>query len=78
MTEVVFPSLSTENVQAEGVVATWFVTDGEHVEADQLLAKVQVDKVAGEVPAPVAGTVHLLVAEDTAVVQGAPIARIDQ
>jgi hypothetical protein len=56
MTEVVFPSLSTENAQAEGVVATWFVTDGEHVEADQLLAEVQVDKVAVEVPAPVDGS----------------------
>jgi pyruvate/2-oxoglutarate dehydrogenase complex dihydrolipoamide acyltransferase (E2) component len=31
-----------------------------------------------EVPAPVAGTVRLLVAEDTAVVQGTAIARIDQ
>jgi pyruvate/2-oxoglutarate dehydrogenase complex dihydrolipoamide acyltransferase (E2) component len=78
MTEVVFPSLSTENPEAEGVVATWFVADGEHVQADQLLAEVQVDKVAVEVPAPVAGTVRLLVAEDTAVVQGTAIARIDQ
>jgi pyruvate/2-oxoglutarate dehydrogenase complex dihydrolipoamide acyltransferase (E2) component len=77
MTEVVFPSLSTENAQAEGVVATWFVTDGEHVEADQLLAEVQVDKVAVEVPAPLAGTVHLLVAEEKAVVEAAAIARID-
>ena len=78
MTEVVFPSLSTDDPQAEGVVASWFVTDGERVEMDQLLAEVQVDKVAVEVPAPVAGTVHLLVAEDAAVTEGAPIARIDQ
>ena len=78
MTDVLFPPLSAERPEAEGVVATWFVSDGEHVEVDQLLAEVQVDKVAAEVPAPVAGTVHLLVAEDTAVVQGIPIARIDQ
>ncbi len=44
---------------------------------DQLLAEVQVDKVAAEVPAPVGGVVHLLVAEDEVVRQGAPIARID-
>lgn len=78
MADVFFPPLSAERPQAEGVVATWFVSDGEHVQVDQLLAEVQVDKVAAEVPAPVAGTVHLLVAEDTAVVQGIPIARIDQ
>ena len=49
---------------------------GSHV-ADQLLAEVQVDKVAAEVPAPVAGVVHLLVDQEAVVRQGAPIARID-
>ena len=77
MTDVVFPPLSKETPDAEGVLATWFVADGEQVAADQLLAEVQVDKVSAEVPAPAAGTVHLLVAEDEAVKQGAPIARID-
>ena len=77
MTEVLFPTLATEAPETEGVLATWFVTEGEAVEADQLLAEVLVDKVSAEVPAPAAGTVHLLVAEDAAVVQGAPIARID-
>jgi pyruvate/2-oxoglutarate dehydrogenase complex dihydrolipoamide acyltransferase (E2) component len=41
------------------------------------LAEVQVDKVSVEVPAPVAGVVRLLVAEEATVQQGAPIARID-
>ena len=60
------------------MVATWFVADGRDAcTADQLLAEVQVDKVAAEVPAPCAGVVHLLVTEDAAVTQGAPIARID-
>jgi pyruvate/2-oxoglutarate dehydrogenase complex dihydrolipoamide acyltransferase (E2) component len=77
MTDVLFPPLSAERPQSEGVVATWFVTEGETVRADQLLAEVQVDKVAAEVPAPAAGVVHLLVPEDQAVVQGTPIARID-
>ena len=35
------------------------------------------DKVDAEVTAPVAGVIHLLVAEDDAVRQGAPIARIE-
>jgi pyruvate/2-oxoglutarate dehydrogenase complex dihydrolipoamide acyltransferase (E2) component len=58
------------------VLATWFVRDGERVEEDQLLAEVQVDKVAADVPAPVAGVVHLLVEEEQAVRQGTAIARI--
>lgn len=77
MTDVPFPPLSREHPDSAGVVATWFVADGQRVEADQLLAEVQVDKVAAEVPAPRAGTVHLLVAEEAVVVQGTPIARIE-
>ncbi|TDE90780.1 biotin attachment protein [Occultella glacieicola] len=77
MTDVVFPVLDRTTPETEGVLATWFVADGETVAADQLLGEVQVDKVDAEVTAPVAGTVHLLVSEDDAVVQGAPIARIE-
>ena len=76
MTEVLFPSLSKERPDAEGVLATWFVDDGATVTPDQLVAEVQVDKVAAEVPAPCAGTIELLVKEDQAVTQGTPIARI--
>jgi pyruvate/2-oxoglutarate dehydrogenase complex dihydrolipoamide acyltransferase (E2) component len=77
MTDVVFPALSKENPDAEGVLATWFVGEGATVTADQLLAEVQVDKVSAEVPAPAGGVVHLLVAEEATVQQGRPIARID-
>ena len=52
-------------------------SEGAAVAADQLLAEVQVDKVAAEVLAPVAGVVHLLVEEEAVVTQGAPIARIE-
>ena len=77
MTDVVFPPLSQDRPDAEGVLATWFVDDGATVRPDQLLAEVQVDKVSAEVPAPVGGVVHLLVAEEATVNQGTPIARID-
>lgn len=77
MTDVVFPALSEENPDAEGVLVTWFVSDGSAVAADQLIAEVQVDKVSAEVNAPVAGTVRLLVKEEEAVRQGTPIARVD-
>ena len=49
---------------------------GRHGGADQLLAEVQVDKVAAEVVAPAAGVVHRLVEEEAVVRQGAAIARI--
>jgi len=77
MTEVMFPALSKERPTALGILATWFVRDGERVAADQLLAEVQVDKVSVEVPAPAAGVIHLLVGEEAEGQQGTPIARID-
>jgi pyruvate/2-oxoglutarate dehydrogenase complex dihydrolipoamide acyltransferase (E2) component len=77
MTEVSFPGLSKENPDSEGVVSTWFVGDGDTVAANQLLAEVQVDKVAAEVLAPSAGVVQLLVDEEAVVKQGEPIARIE-
>ena len=77
MTEVAFPSLSEKEPDAEGVVSTWFVSDGDTVQTDQLLAEVQVDKVAAEIGAPAAGTVRLLVEEEATVTQGTPIARIE-
>ena len=75
--EVVFPELSRENPETEGVLATWYVADGEQVAEGQLLADAQVDKVDAEVTAPAAGTVRLLVAEGEAVTQGRAIARIE-
>lgn len=76
MSEVLFPPLDSTQPDREGVLATWYVAEGETVSEGQLLAEVQVDKVDAEVTAPVAGTVELLVAEDEAVRQGTVIARI--
>ena len=77
MTDVAFPPLSKQAPDAEGVLATWFVEDGDTVQEDQLLAEVQVDKVSAEIPAPVSGVVRRLVEQDTVVRQGTPIARIE-
>lgn len=74
---VTFPPLDDSRPDAEGVLATWYVADGEQVTEGQLLGEVQVDKVDAEVTAPAAGTVRLLVAEDDAVRPGAPIATIE-
>lgn len=76
MSEVLFPALSEKQPDSAGVLSAWFVTDGETVREDQLIAEVQVDKVSAEVPAPQPGVITLLVKEDETVVQGTPIARI--
>jgi pyruvate/2-oxoglutarate dehydrogenase complex dihydrolipoamide acyltransferase (E2) component len=77
MTDVLFPPLDETRPDTEGVLATWYVADGDQVAEGQLLGEVQVEKVDAEVTAPAAGTVRLLVGEDDVVRQGAPIARIE-
>jgi pyruvate/2-oxoglutarate dehydrogenase complex dihydrolipoamide acyltransferase (E2) component len=75
--DVLFPRLSEEEPTAEGVLATWFVSDGDQVTGGQLLGEVMVEKVSGDVLAPAAGQVRLLVSEDQTARQGEVIARID-
>jgi len=77
VTDVRFPQLSKEQPGAEGVLATWFVSDGDQVASGQLLGEVMVEKVSGEVLAPAAGRVRLLVAEDQTARQGTVIARVE-
>ncbi|HUZ39532.1 MAG TPA: lipoyl domain-containing protein [Streptosporangiaceae bacterium] len=77
MAEVLFPQLSEREPDAEGVLATWFVGDGDQVASGQLIGEVMVEKVSGEVLAPTAGQVHLLVGEDQTARQGEVIARVD-
>lgn len=75
MTEVTFPSMSSQG-GGTGVVATWFVAEGESVHADQLIAEVAMDKVDAEVLAPVDGTISLEVAEGGEAAEGSVIALI--
>jgi pyruvate/2-oxoglutarate dehydrogenase complex dihydrolipoamide acyltransferase (E2) component len=77
VTEVFFPQLSEKDPIAEGVLATWFVSDGDQVASGQLLGEVMVDKVSAEVVAPATGYFHLLVAEGQIAQQGDVIARVD-
>ena len=76
MADVLFPRLSEKEPTAEGVLATWFVGDGEQVASGQLLGEVMVDKVCGEVVAPTSGRVRLLVGEDQTARQGDVIAEV--
>ena len=76
MADVLFPRLSEKEPTADGVLATWFVSDGDQVAGGQLLGEVMVDKVTRDVVAPAAGRVRLLVSEDQAVRQGDVIAAV--
>lgn len=76
MTDVLFPRLSDRDPDGEGVVATWFVNDGETVTVGQLVAEVAVDKVDAEVFAPADGAISILLTEGQAAPQGSPIATI--
>lgn len=76
MTDVLFPIVSADNPEAEGVLATWFVGDGELVAQGDLLAEVAVDKVDVEVPAPVPGTLRRVAEEGDVLHQGAVLGRI--
>jgi pyruvate/2-oxoglutarate dehydrogenase complex dihydrolipoamide acyltransferase (E2) component len=77
VSDVLFPRLSQEKPDAEGVVATWFVADGDQVAAGQVIGEVMVDKVSGDVVAPDAGRVRLLAEQDDVVRQGEPVARVE-
>lgn len=74
--EIRFPVVSKE-AGATGVVSTWFSHDGEQVAEGQVIAELQVDKVAYDVEAPTAGRLHTVVAEEAVVTQGDLIATID-
>lgn len=61
-TNVEMPALG-ESV-TEGTISQWLVEVGEEVEADQPIVEVATDKVDSEVPAPVAGVILELKAEE--------------
>ncbi|NYS26273.1 2-oxoglutarate dehydrogenase complex dihydrolipoyllysine-residue succinyltransferase [Rhodobacteraceae bacterium 2376] len=73
--DVMVPALG-ESV-TEATVATWFKKVGDAVEADEMLCELETDKVSVEVPAPAAGTLSEILAEDgSTVAAGARLAVI--
>lgn len=77
MTAIVFPAVDPDNADAEGVVSTWYATDGSAVVADQLIAEVSVDKASLDVNAPAAGILHVVIGEGEVARQGTTIATVD-
>jgi len=65
--DVMVPTLG-ESV-TEATVATWFKKVGDSVEADEMLCELETDKVSVEVPAPQAGTLSEILAEEGSMVE---------
>ncbi|NUH65013.1 2-oxoglutarate dehydrogenase complex dihydrolipoyllysine-residue succinyltransferase [Sulfitobacter sp. S0837] len=66
-TEVKVPTLG-ESV-TEATVSTWFKKVGDTVEADEMLCELETDKVSVEVPAPSAGVLAEILAEEGSTVE---------
>jgi 2-oxoglutarate dehydrogenase E2 component (dihydrolipoamide succinyltransferase) len=76
-TDVIVPTLG-ESI-AEATLGQWLKKPGDAVAADEPVASLETDKVAVEVPSPVAGVMgETLVAEGDTVAVGAAIARIEE
>jgi 2-oxoglutarate dehydrogenase E2 component (dihydrolipoamide succinyltransferase) len=76
-TDVTVPTLG-ESI-TEATLGKWLKKPGDPVKADEPVASLETDKVAVDVPSPVAGTMsEQVVAEGATVTVGAVIARIDQ
>ncbi len=75
-TDVVVPTLG-ESI-TEATLGQWLKKPGDAVKADESIASLETDKVAIEVPSPVAGVIgELVVGEGDTVNVGAVIARIE-
>ena len=75
--DVTVPALG-ESV-TEATVASWFKKVGDSVEADEPLCELETDKVSVEVPAPAAGTLSEILAEEgTTVEASAKIAVVEK
>jgi 2-oxoglutarate dehydrogenase E2 component (dihydrolipoamide succinyltransferase) len=75
-TDVIVPTLG-ESI-SEATLGQWLKKPGDPVKADEPIASLETDKVAVEVPSPVAGTMgEQVVAEGANVSVGAVIARIE-
>jgi 2-oxoglutarate dehydrogenase E2 component (dihydrolipoamide succinyltransferase) len=56
-TPISIPKLGVS--MTEGTLVQWMVSDGQRVEAGDVLYRLETDKVENDIEAPVAGVVHL-------------------
>ena len=74
-TDVILPKWGL--TMEDGTVVAWYVDEGDHVVAGEIIAEVETEKVENELEAPCAGVVaRILVDEDETVDVGAVLAVI--
>lgn len=61
----------------EGTLVEWMVSDGQRVEAGEVLYRLETDKVENDIEAPVAGVVHLTGVEGETYQVGTQIGTIE-
>jgi pyruvate/2-oxoglutarate dehydrogenase complex dihydrolipoamide acyltransferase (E2) component len=61
----------------EGTLVEWLVSDGQHVQAGEVLYRIETDKVENDIEAPVAGVVRLSGVEGETYVVGTQIGSIE-
>lgn len=74
MPELLMPRLTEQ--MAEGTIARWLVSAGDHIKAGQEVAEVDTDKATTVIESPFDGLVGELVPEGETVAVGAPIALV--
>lgn len=57
--DVIMPKMGM--TMTSGVVSQWLKEDGDVVELDEAIADIETDKIANQVQAPAAGTLHTVV-----------------
>ena len=62
----------------EGIVANWFIRDGNAVEAGATIAELMVEKTTYEISAPASGRLRILVPKDGVVRPGSIVGRIEE
>src|SRR5437899_8432317 len=75
--EVTMPQMGESVV--EGTIAKWLVKEGDRVTEDQPLVEISTDKVDTEIPAPGAGVISKIIAQEGQTLPvGALLAMIEQ
>lgn len=77
-TEVILPKWGL--TMEEGTLVSWLKQEGDRVEAGEVIAEVETEKITNELQAPVSGVIRkILVQEDTEDIPvGTPLCLIDE
>jgi pyruvate/2-oxoglutarate dehydrogenase complex dihydrolipoamide acyltransferase (E2) component len=77
-TEIILPKWGL--TMEEGTLVSWLKQEGDRVEAGEVIATVETEKITNDLEAPVSGVIRkIMVAEDTEEIPvGTPLGLIDE